>query len=37
MNDRLLDRIAAGGATLSTVHWRRLREALNTTDEEHQS
>ena len=28
MDDRLLERVAAGGATLSGVQWRRLREAL---------
>ena len=28
MDDRLLERIAAGGATLSGVQWRKLREAL---------
>ena len=28
MDDRLLDRVAAGGATLSGVQWRKLREAL---------
>ena len=28
MDDRLLERVAAGGATLSGVQWRKLREAL---------
>ena len=28
MDNRLLDRIAAGTVTLSGTHWRRLREAL---------
>lgn len=28
MEDSLLDRVAAGTATLSGAHWRRLREAL---------
>lgn len=28
MGDRLLERVAAGGATLSGAQWRRLREAL---------
>ena len=28
MDDRLLERVAAGGATLSGVQWRQLREVL---------
>ena len=28
MDDRLLERVAAGGVTLSGVQWRKLREAL---------
>ena len=28
MDDRLLERVAAGGATLSGVQWRKLREVL---------
>ena len=28
MDDRLLERVAAGGATLSGVQWRKLREAM---------
>ncbi len=28
MDDRLLERVAAGGATLSSVQWRKLREVL---------
>ena len=28
MDDRLLERVASGGATLSSVQWRKLREVL---------